>query len=315
MIVCTIPNLTTAEKSFLQEPISETVYFAEHFSEVSIPLDQITIFITFGYDLTIKTLDQMTALKWINILQTGIEHLDIENILSRHILLTHTKDIHGIPISEYVLGMILYNVRNIQRFELSKQVRLWDRRELPATEAHGKTVAIFGTGSIGQDIAKLLKALNMKTIGVNTRGDHRPYFDEVYTLEKKHDVLKMSDFIVLIMPATEKTHHCMSHKEFELMKETAYLINVGRGPLIDTDALVTALQEKKIVGAALDVFDEEPLPIDSPLWDLKNIFITPHISSSTDKYNERALLKFLTNYEQFTQNNPLTNQIIDTQGY
>ncbi|RST77174.1 D-2-hydroxyacid dehydrogenase [Siminovitchia acidinfaciens] len=308
MILCTIPQLSFEEKKILKEACRDQILFASDMIETNISLDEIHIFITYGYDFDQYPLNKMPSLQWIHIGQTGIEHLDIPAILSRKIRLTHTKDIHGIPISEYVLSMILYSVRDIQRYLRSKNTCYWDRRERVG-EAFGKTVSIFGTGSIGQDIAKLLKALNMKTIGVNTSGSPKRYFDEVYTLKEKHSVLKESDFVVLIMPATEETHHCIGKEELEIMKKSSFLINVGRGPLIDDEAFINALSQKEIKGAALDVFDTEPLPENHPFWNLSNVFITPHIASMTDQYNSRAMEKFAANYQLFKEGKDLENEI------
>lgn len=315
MILCTIPNLTEEDKDMLKDNVKHAVHFCEHLNEVTINLSEVTFFITYGYDVTKDLLNKMNNLRWITIFQTGFEHIDIEEILGRGIRLTHTKDFHAISIAEYVLSMILFSVRKIEKFQHAQKSRIWDRQGLASTEAFGKTVSIFGTGSIGQTVAQRLKCIQMNTIGVNTSGRLLPYFDEMYTMKDKHEVLKRSDFVVLIMPATEETHHCISDVEFDLMKNNCYLINVGRGALIDTNALIKSLQEDKINGAALDVFDVEPLPIDSPLWNLPNIFITPHIASSTDMYAKRAFEKFLENYSKFECDQPLQYEIKDTKGY
>lgn len=295
--------------------INNDIIFEDELGKNQIPYDKVTIFATFGYDINENILNKMTQLKWIHIFQTGIEHLSIPEILNRNILLSHTKDVHGIPMSEHVLSMILYTVRDIPRYMSSKQARFWDRREPRIGEAYGKTVSIFGTGSIGSDIAKSLKALNMHIIGVNRSGNMRPHFDEVYKITDKHTVLEKSDFIVLIMPATEETHHCIGIEEFKKMKDSAFLINIGRSSLIDTDALVDSLLHRKIKGAALDVFDIEPLPEDSILWDLKNIYITPHIASSTNKYNERCIDVFRDNYQRHRDEKSLIYEITSKNNY
>ncbi|MFD1606971.1 D-2-hydroxyacid dehydrogenase [Oceanobacillus luteolus] len=310
LIICSIPQLTDEQMKKLKS-LNDKIYFTEdiHSNTHTVPYDKAEIFITFGYDIQNEMLDRMENLKWIHIFQTGIEHLPIDDILKRDITLTHTKDIHGIPIGEYVLSMILYSVRDIPRFLASKHAKYWDEREPRIEEAHGKTVAVFGTGSVGRDIAKKLKALSMQVIGVNTSGKSIEHFDETYKMEDKHIVLGKSDFVVLILPATKDTYHCIGEEEFKSMKNNCFIINVGRGSLIDTDALIDNLLKRRIKGAALDVFDEEPLPATSPLWDLNNVFISPHIASLTDKYNDRCIDVFSENLNLFKEGKELKYRI------
>lgn len=315
MILCSVPRLTTKDKLRLEAACQgDSIIFSPYEAIPDHEVSNVEILITYGYDINSNMLDKMQSLKWIHILQTGIEHLNTEEIHKRKILLSHTKDVHGIPISEYVLSMVLYSARDIQRYTSSKEAGFWDRREL-AGEAYGKTVAVFGTGSVGTEIAKLLKALQMNVIGVNTRGSSKEHFDEMYTLRDKHQVLAKSDYVVLILPLTNETHHCIAEEELKIMKESSFLINVGRGPLVKKDALIEALSHRFIKGAALDVFDQEPLPEGDPLWNLTNLFITPHIASLTDKYIQRATEKFTDNYYLFQQGEQLNNQIKPIQDY
>lgn len=309
MILSTIQTFNKSEKEILESKIGENIIFVSNILDPSIEKEKITILITFGSDISNDVLNNFTNLKWIHIFQTGIDHLDINQILKKQILLTNTKNIHGVPISEYVLSMILYKARNIQQYETSKNANLWDRRGILPNEVHGKTVGILGTGLIGQDIASLLKKMGMKTLGINTKGDTRPFFDEIYSMSDKEKVLKQSDFIVLILPATKDTHHCIDKEDFKIMKKSAYLINVGRGTLINTEAFINAIQNHEISGAALDVFDEEPLEMNNLLWSLKNVFITPHIASSTNMYNKRGIDVFSENYSNFIKNIRLNNLI------
>lgn len=298
MILCSVSSISslTEEEKLKMRKVSDSVFFTDGIEKV--PYEKVNVFVTYGYDVDKKLLSKMPNLKWIHIFQTGIDHVPVREILNEDILLTHTKNVHGIPISEYVLGMILYTVRDMPRFISNKEDKVWDKG-VPLNEAYGKKVAIFGTGSIGSEIAKLLKKLNMYTIGINTTGKPKEHFDEVFKMESKLNVIKKSDFIVLIMPSTEETYHCISENEFQAMNEQTLLINIGRGSLIDTQALIKNLTRKKIKGAALDVFDKEPLSNNSSLWELDNLFITPHISSFTDQYNLRCIDEFRKNYSLF----------------
>jgi len=305
--VSSISSLTEEEKHKMRE-VSDSVFFTDDIEKI--PYEKINILVTYGYDIDNNLLRKMPSLKWIHIFQTGIEHIPVKEILNKEILLTHTKDVHGIPISEYVLGMILYTLRDMQRFISNKNNKVWDKG-LPLNEAYGRNVTIFGTGSIGSEIAKLLKKIDMHIIGINRTGKPKEHFDEVFKMERRLNVINKSDFIVLIMPATEETYHCISENEFQAMSEQTFLINIGRGSLIDTKALIKNLIRGKIKGAALDVFEKEPLSNDSPLWHLDNLFITPHISSYTDKYNLRCIQEFIKNYSLFKAGKKLRNRVIN----
>jgi phosphoglycerate dehydrogenase-like enzyme len=315
LILCSIPRLTDKEKEQLSNIHHGSIHFVSDFENAEVAWEEVKIFITFGYDINTSLLKKLEALRWIHIFQTGIEHIPLKVIKDRNITLTHTKNIHGIPISEYVLSMILYTVRDLPRYLASKNSKYWDRREPFIEEANGKTAAIFGTGVIGKEIAKTLKSINLHIIGVNTTGHRIEHFDEVYSLQDKQLALIKSDFVVLIMPLTKDTYHCIGKEEFRIMKNNSYLINVGRGPLVDVDALIQALSTNQIKGAAIDVFEVEPLPVESPLWNLNNLFITPHIASLSNKYNERAIEEFESNYELFIQNKPLNYEITLNKAY
>lgn len=304
MLVCTIDELSVSQITRMRQLSNTPTYFEENLPRASINLSEIEILATYGYDVTTELLEQMTSLKWIHIFQSGVEHLPLDEIKKRDILLTNTKQIHGVPMSEYVLSIIFYVTRHFSRFLANQEKQLWDRDQL-IDEAYGKTVSIFGAGTIGEEIAQNLKCLNMKVIGVNTSGKSNPHFDEMYTLEQKKQVIQQSDFIVLLLPVTDETYHCIGEEEFNVMDQHTYLINIGRGPLIDTEALLKNLKQKRIKGAALDVFDEEPLPSNHPLWKLDNVIITPHLAAKSTRYLDRCIEKFSHNLDAYLNNKQL----------
>ncbi|HEU5140262.1 MAG TPA: D-2-hydroxyacid dehydrogenase [Bacillales bacterium] len=277
-------------------------------------LNQTEIWITYGFDVTKENLDRMPGLKWIQVFQAGIEHIPLEELNRRGIRLTNVKGIHGIPMSEYVMSMVLYVARDLARFIREQKLHAWNREDL-VDEAFGKTMAVFGAGTIGTMVAEKAKMFDMRVIGVNTSGESRSPFDEMYTLDDKLEVLRQSDFIVLLLPVTEATYHCIGREELKQMKPGAYLINTGRGALVDTEALVSELRAGKIRGVALDVFEEDPLPKDHPLWDMENVFITPHLSAKTVRYLDRCIDKFEPNFECFENGDPMVNQVDVAKGY
>lgn len=280
----------------------------------SLPLEKVEILITYGFDVKKETLERMSSLRWIQVFQSGIDHIPLQEVNDRRIILTNVRGIHRIPMAEYVMSVVLYYTRNIERFVGDQRSHIWNRDEL-VDEAFGKTMAVFGAGTIGSAIADRAKGFGMHTIGVNTTGNKKESFDEMYTLSQKHDVLSRSDFVVLLLPVTTETHHCISKDEIIQMKNSAYLINIGRGQLVDTSALVSALKQKTIQGAVLDVFEEDPLPKEHPLWDLDNVLITPHLAAKTIRYLDRCIEKFKENFTQYAANEPMYNVIDTDKGY
>ncbi|GED12342.1 D-2-hydroxyacid dehydrogenase [Aneurinibacillus migulanus] len=265
-----------------------------------IPIENAEILITYGHQVTGETLNRMPGLKWIQIFQSGVERLPFEEITKREILLTNIRDFHGIPMAEYVISMILYFTRCIPRYIQYQKERHWCRQEY-VDEAYGKTLSIFGAGAIGQYIAQRCRQFGMRILGVNTTGKPHPDFDAMFSMKEKTEVLKRSDFVVLLLPATEETYHCFGKKEFAAMKQTACLINIGRGALINTDDLLASLDSREIRGAALDVTEEEPLPANHPLWDSEHVILTPHIAARTYQYFNRAIDKFALNWEMYSK--------------
>lgn len=262
------------------------------------PLEDVEILITYGDQVNKETLDQMKSLKWIQVFQSGIESLPMEEISKRNILLTNIRDIHGIPMAEYVLSMVLYFTRDLAKYAGYQKEKRWCHEEY-VDEAFTKTISIFGAGSIGQCIAERCKQFGMRVIGVNTNGNPKPYFDAMFSMKDKLIVLNQSDFVVLLLPATAETYHSFGKMEFKAMKKDAYLINIGRGSLVNTQELITSLNEEDIRGAALDVVEVEPLPSDHPIWDAKNVIITPHIAVRTRRYLDRAIERFALNLQAY----------------
>lgn len=315
MLLLTIDELSESQIRYLDslDP-SMPVHLETDLENSRLPLDQVEMWITYGFDVTSDNLDQMPALKWIQVFQAGVEHIPMEELNQRGVQLTTVKGIHSIPMAEYVMGMVLYYTRNMQRFMFDQKQHFWNRNEL-VDEAFGKTMAIFGAGTIGSEVARKAQLFGMHVIGVNSNGRDRPGFDEMTTLQEKDVVLRKSDFVVLLLPVTDETYHCIDHPELTQMKKSAYLMNIGRGALVDTQALLAALKKESIRGAALDVFEEDPLPKDHPLWDMDNVFITPHLSAKTVRYLDRSIEKFEANLTHFRNGESMINEVDVQKGY
>ena len=317
MLLITTEDITSEQlKDLLQQMPSnyEVCHVSTPLHESSIDFERVQIWVTYGYDVTEELLQRMPHLKWIQIFQAGVEHLPFEAINKRNITLTNMRGIHGIPMAEYTMSMLFHLMGNVQRYKENQAQTHWDDHAL-FHEIHGKTATIFGAGTIGTEIANKLKTIGLSVFGVNTSGDLKEPFDEMYSLEDRHAVLHKSDFVILLMPVTPQTEHCMSQNEFRHMKQDAHLINLGRGPLIDDEALIEALKLKEIKGAVLDVFDEEPLLEHHPFWDNDNILITPHVAAKSPRYLDRCIEQFAHNIQVFPQFNDMKFVVDTTKGY
>ncbi len=183
-------------------------------------------------------------------------------------------------------------------------------------EIDGATMGLIGVGAIGEKTAEKAKGLNMKVLGLRRHPERTsPFVDRMVGPDKLHDMLAVSDWVVITAALTPETQGMIGSAEFEAMKETAFILNIGRGPIIQEAAMVKALQEKTIAGAGLDVFEAEPLPEESPLWGMKNVVITPHVSGSTPKYMDRLLDIFIENLTRYQAGEPMINVVDKKLGY
>jgi phosphoglycerate dehydrogenase-like enzyme len=215
--------------------------------------------------------------------------------------------VHGAPVSEAALTGMLALSRDMPRFARNQDTRTWGR--WPAKLLHDKTVGILGMGVIAEALAPKCKAFGMKVVGLTSVKRDVPGFDSVHDMDEMHDVLPHLDYLVLLTPYSAATHHMIDARVFAAMKPTSYLINVARGGVVDEDAMVVALREKQIAGAALDVFEQEPLPPDHPLWTTPNVLITPHTAGHGPYLDDRRGEILLDNCRRFLANQPLRNVV------
>lgn len=274
--------------------------FYKNIEKAKNDLSDAEVFLTYGFDTTADLIDKMPKLKWIHCMSTGIDMLPFERLRERNILLTNVTGIHGIPIAEYVMAVILnYRIDNFRFYEQQKN-KIW-KRKMDFEELYRKTITIIGTGTIGKELARKAKAFDMKTIGVNTSGKPVEYFDEIMPECELNTALSKGDFIVDTVPLTDKTKKMFDKEQFESMKSSAYFINIGRGATVDDKAIIDALQNNIIRGATLDVFEREPLAQDSPYWTMKNVYVTPHISGLSNMYMNRAVPIFEHNFKNYLE--------------
>jgi D-2-hydroxyacid dehydrogenase (NADP+) len=245
--------------------------------------------LTFGQMMKNLNLDLAEArnLKWVQALGTGLDGITDQPALKPGVTVTSLHGVHGPPVSEAALASMLALSRDIPRFVRQQETKAWGR--WPAKLLHQKTVGILGIGVIAEALAPKCKAMGMKVIGITSAPRPVAGFDRVHSTAELLQVLPELDYLVLLTPYSPATHHMIDAKVFAAMKPSSYLVNVARGGVVDEDALVDALRAKTIAGAGLDVFNQEPLPADHPLWTFPNVIITTHQGGFCDTYVDLAM--------------------------
>ncbi len=273
-------------------------------------------------------------LRWIQFNYAGLDFLlDHPITENSEIKLTSLSGAAAPQVAEYVLTMLLTLGHKLPAMLRYQRNREWlpDRyTRLVPTELRGKTLGLVGYGSIGREIARLVQPFNMSVLAIKRDVMHPQesgytppgigdpegnLFTRLYPIQALKSMLKLCDFIVISLPKTRETIGLISEPEFNVMKPEAFFIDISRGGITNSEALSTALLEKQIAGAALDVFPEEPLPKDSPLWETPNLIISPHISGISAKYNERAVTLFAENLNLYLEDCPLLNLFNPAVGY
>jgi phosphoglycerate dehydrogenase-like enzyme len=277
-------------------------------------------------------------LRWIQLPSAGVDHVRGLPVWNSDIILTASQGIHTVPMSEHVFALLLALVRKLPDVVLAQQRRDWLRPgpHLRFGELRGSTMGIVGWGKIGEGVAHLARAFGMRVIGTRwsilvsrqaTASDVReledpPWLepvdappDVVYPAAETHDVLAQSDVVVVILPLTDATAGCFGEAEFRAMKRGALFLNVGRGRVVDEDALIRALRSGRVSASALDVFAQEPLSKSSPLWTLPNVIISPHVGGVSDHTAERATWFFTVNLTRYLSGDGLLNVVSREKGY
>lgn len=251
--------------------------------------------------------------RWIHFLSAGVEKIWEMDFDKTQILMTKSSGVHGAPMSEYVIGAMLYFTKQFGRFhDLAKQA-LWQRSWLD--ELTGKQLTVLGLGHIGQSLARRAKAFDMQVVGTQRTPRSIASVDRVVALEDIGPELARTDFLVCCLPLTEATRGLVNDKLLSQLKPGAVLIDISRGGVVKGDAVLRALDAGRLKGAALDVFEQQPLPPESSLWMRDDILITPHVSGTTPNYLERALNVFLDNYAAFSKGQRMVTLVDQVAGY
>jgi phosphoglycerate dehydrogenase-like enzyme len=274
-----------------------------------------------GFSLRPEQFLLARKLKWLHSTAAGVGQLMYPELRQSGIEVTNASGVHRIPMAEHILGTLIALARRFPDcFRYQQQSRwaqqdLWNAPVRPR-ELRGQILLFIGFGAIGGEIAKAIRPLGMRVWAVTRSGRaERGLAEQLFPASKLHEALSQADFIVLAAPETPETRQMISAPEFALMKPSAYFVNVSRGALVDEPALISALEQRKIAGAALDVASEEPLPPESPLWKLDNAFITPHISAVSEHLWDRQTDLLMENLERWFTGSELLNRVDLKRGY
>jgi phosphoglycerate dehydrogenase-like enzyme len=278
--------------------------------------------VAFTFSLRPEQFALAPNLRWIHSPAAAVHQFLFPEFVNSNVILTNAREVHGAVVAEQVIAMMFAMAKRIPQSVRFQQQRVWGQesiweKDLGPREIGGSTLGLVGMGSIGRNVAKQAAALGMKVIVVRQHTD-APKPDlvhEVLPPSRVNEMLTTADYIVLAAPVTPATQHMIGREQLSQMKSDAVLINVGRGSLVDEVALIEALQEHKIGGAALDVFDQEPLPPDSPLWEIENLLITPHTAGMTAKLWERHYTLFSQNLRCYLNGQPLLGLVDKKAGY
>lgn len=277
--------------------------------------------VIFGFSLR---KDQFTAarkLRWIHSPAAAVHQFMFSELVNSDVILTNARDVHGPVVAEHVIALIFALAKQIPQAVRLQQQHIWGQelmwRESRPRELAGATLGLVGLGSIGRAVAQHAKALGMRVIAVREHPEKGsvPNVELVFPSSQLDDLLSQSDYVVLAVPVTPSTQGLIGSEQIVRMRSDACLINVGRGSLVDEAALVKTLREHTIRGAALDVFETEPLPASSPLWDLENLLITPHTAGMTEKLWERHYTLFFENLRRYQSGEPLLALVDKKSGY
>ncbi|MCA9165021.1 MAG: D-2-hydroxyacid dehydrogenase [Planctomycetales bacterium] len=285
--------------------------------------------------LTAPLLAAATKLRWVQSPTASLEHYVFPELVDHPCTLTNMRGLFYDVIADHVFGYILCFARNLHRY-LRQQMRAeWspiggEQTRLSYAQGPGQvtpmdrahmhlgdcTIGIVGLGSIGLEVARRATAFDMKVVAVDVKlTDPPPFVDRLWPVERLPDLLAASDFVVIAAPHTPRTEKLFRAEQFQLMQPTAWLINIGRGVIVDLHDLTIALEQGDIAGAALDVFEQEPLPPEHPLWEMENVLITPHIAAASPLIPQRHLETLVENVRRYAHGEPLLNVVNKREWY
>jgi phosphoglycerate dehydrogenase-like enzyme len=254
--------------------------------------------------------------RWVHSLSTGVEKILFPALVESPVPLTNGRGVFSRALSEFAIAAILFFAKDLRRLVRSQEAGKWDQFDIELVR--GQVLGVVGFGDIGRETARLARSLGMRIVAVRRRpaaASGEPEVERVFSPAELREMLGMSDYVVVSTPLTPETRGMIGEAELNAMKETAVIVNIGRGPLVVEQALIAALAANRIGGAALDVFDEEPLPDGHPFYGLENVLLSPHSADHTVGWADLAMIVFLDNFERFRNGQPLQNIVDKRAGY
>ena len=282
----------------LREAFPEmAIDLVDHHSKVDPYIGSADVLLTFGAHMADHVLEKGKKLKWIQALGTGVDGIVDRPAFREGVLVTNMHGLHGDSVPEAAIMLMLALARDLPRAMRQRNARKWER--YPSRLLKGRTVGIFGVGAIARSLAPKCKSFGMRVVGITSSVRNMAGFDRMVPRDEIEAAVREVDFLVLLTPYTAETRGIVGEKVIGAMKPSAFLVNLARGGIVDEDALLSALRENRLAGAALDVFAVEPLPDDNPLWSMDNVIVTPHLGGFHDQYAEEALPTVVDNFRKF----------------
>jgi phosphoglycerate dehydrogenase-like enzyme len=283
-----------------------TIHVVGHHNDVGPYIADTDILLCFSPPMADHVVRKASKLKWIQALGTGVDNIVDLPSLGKEVIVTNIRGIHGAPVSEATIAYMLSLARDLPRSARAQDKGAWER--WPAHLLDGKTIGILGVGLIAEYLAPICKKFGMKVVGISSSLRETAGFDRMVARKDLVTLAPELDYLVALAPLTPETRGIIGAKVLAAMKPSAHLINVARGGVVDEAALIVALESGEIAGAALDVFSQEPLPADNPLWRTKNVTIFPHLAGYSHGYEDRAMPTIAGNMAKFLDND-LKNMI------
>ncbi len=279
------------------EALGHSVVFMQQEAE-ALPCDPMWVEGVIGNGLFLShEIEQFENLRYIQLTSAGYDRVPMDYVRKNGIEIHNARGVYSIPMAEFALCGVMSLLGRMLAFAKSAAAHRWEKQR-GVRELFGKTVAIVGCGNVGTECAKRFSAMGCRVLGVDLYPREDACYESILPLEQLYEALKEADAVVLTLPYTGETHHLMDAEALLQMKQGAILVNIARGGVVDTKALITALTDGRLGGAVLDVFEEEPLSEDSPLWELENVIVTPHNSFVGDGNAERLLRVILKNLSE-----------------
>ena len=252
--------------------------------------------------------------QWVHSMSAGVEKMLFPELVESPVPLTNGKGAFTDSLGEFALASMLFFAKDLRQLVRNQQAGQWKQFDIEMLR--GQVLGIVGYGDIGRESARLARAFGMKIVAVRRRASQQdPDLERTFSPDALRDMLAISDYVLVTTPLTDETRGMIGEAELAAMKQTAVLINIGRGPVIVESALIAALSAKRIRGAVLDVFDEEPLPLGHPFYSLENVLLSPHSADHTVGWADLAMHVFLDNFERFRNGQPLRNLVDKKAGY